>query len=137
MATAAPFNWAEYLRLANELSSRAGDEAAMRSAISRAYYYVYHLALKRISDNDFIVNWEEGGSHLQVWNVFSRNPEAECQRLGDLGNQLREKRVRADYRDPYTRIEEDVPAILRDAQDFATRLSRLDRRHPNPRSVRR
>jgi hypothetical protein len=31
------FDWSEYLRLARELADQRGDEAAMRTAISRAY----------------------------------------------------------------------------------------------------
>jgi hypothetical protein len=39
---AQPFNWSGYLQLAEELAERR-DEASMRSALSRAYYYIYHL----------------------------------------------------------------------------------------------
>ena len=49
---AAPFGWSEYLNLAMELGARK-DEASLRSAISRAYYYVYHLALERARSNGF------------------------------------------------------------------------------------
>ena len=38
-----PFDWTEYARLAEELGTRA-DEASLRTAISRAYYSVYHQA---------------------------------------------------------------------------------------------
>ena len=47
-----PFDWSEFLTLADELGKRA-DEASLRSALSRAYYYVYHLALRRAQDNNF------------------------------------------------------------------------------------
>ena len=46
------FNWSGYLQLAEELGKRS-DEASLRSALSRAYYYVYHLALERAEANDF------------------------------------------------------------------------------------
>ena len=42
---AQPFDWIGYFTLADELSRRA-DEASLRSAMSRAYYYVYQLALQ-------------------------------------------------------------------------------------------
>ena len=38
-----PFDWTEYARLAEELGTRP-DEASLRTAISRAYYSVYHQA---------------------------------------------------------------------------------------------
>lgn len=133
---AKPFDWAEYLPFAQELATRT-DEAALRSAISRAYYFVYHLALKRVIENNSFMKLDEGGMHAQVWAVFSGNPDPDCQRLGELGNRLRDKRVRADYKEHYPRIEDDVPAILADTQDFATLFRRLDRRHPSSRSIRR
>jgi hypothetical protein len=49
---------------------------------------------------------------------------------------LKEKREHADYRDIFTRIADEVPGVLADAQDFAEALQRLPARHPNPRSVR-
>jgi uncharacterized protein (UPF0332 family) len=132
---AAPIDWSEYLRLAEELGERRGDEAALRTSISRAYYYVYHLALKRAETNNFRAQRGEP-SHVQLWRVFSENPDAECRRLGDLGSRLKENRRRADYDTVFVRAADDVPTILSDARDFALRLSRLPARLPNPASQR-
>jgi len=41
-----PFDWNEYLALARRLAA-AGDEASKRSAISRAYYFVFNSAFSR------------------------------------------------------------------------------------------
>lgn len=73
---ASSFNWIGYLRLAEELAKRP-DEASLRSAISRAYYYIYHLALQRAEANDFAALPGEA-THSQLWRVFSnsRNPTA-------------------------------------------------------------
>jgi hypothetical protein len=49
---AQPFSWPDYLTLANELSIRS-EEYCLRTAISRTYYFVYHLARQRILDNGF------------------------------------------------------------------------------------
>jgi uncharacterized protein (UPF0332 family) len=130
-----PFDWSEYFRLAQELARRA-DEASVRSAISRAYYFVYHLALKRAAANNFSLKLDEG-THAQLWVVFSGNPEPDCQWLGVIGNRLRDRRVRADYKVYFPRIREEVPGVIADAQEFANRLGRLDPRHPNPGSIRR
>jgi uncharacterized protein (UPF0332 family) len=132
---ASPFDWSEYFRLADELGKRS-DEASLRISISRAYYFVYHLALKRAMANDLTLKLDEG-THAQLWLVFTGNPEPECQRLGAIGSRMKEKRVRADYRDYFARIQEEAPAILGDAQEFADRLGKLDPRHPNPKSRRR
>ena len=130
-----PFDWTEYLKLAQELATRSG-EAYLRSSLSRAYYYVYNLALTRAKRNGFISVWGES-THGQLWRLFSQSPEPECIYLGQIALRLKEKREKADYRPVYRRIEEEAPQVLLEAQDFAARLGRLAPRHPNPASPRR
>src|SRR5487761_1690868 len=114
---AAPFDWSNYLRLAEELGRRA-DETVLRSAVSRAYYYVYHLALTRAEANAYSPHPGEA-KHAQLWRIFSRSPEPDCQRLAVIAGRLKEKRERADYENYYARIGEEVPVLLADAQEFA------------------
>jgi hypothetical protein len=132
---AAPFNWSEYLRLAEELGSRTGDEAALRTAISRAYYYVFHLALDRAKGNGFVTMSGES-THLQLWRLFTTSPEPSCLSLGQIAIRLKEKRERADYNDYFARITEEIPPVLEDARRFATLLSALAPRFPRPENVR-
>jgi uncharacterized protein (UPF0332 family) len=131
---AAPFDWQEYFGLADELGRRA-DEASLRTAISRAYYYVYHLALARAEANTYRPLPGEG-NHTQLWRVFSKSPEPDCQRLAIIAARLKEKRERADYENHYARVAEEVPELLADAQQFAALLGRVPGRHPNPKSLR-
>jgi uncharacterized protein (UPF0332 family) len=128
------FDWAKYLTLAEELGRRT-DEASLRSAISRAYYYVYHLALARAEANDFRRLAGES-THTQLWRIFSASPEPDCRRLADIALRLKEKRERADYDNHFSRLTDEVPAQLEEAQTFASLLTKLPPRHPNPRSVR-
>ena len=128
------FNWSGYLHLAEELGKRS-DEASLRSALSRAYYYVYHLALERAEANDF--RPISGGTHTQLWQFFDGSPEPACKKLAILARRLKDKRVRADYNKNFNRIAEEVPEILEDARNFAAQLDRVDARHPNQRSMRR
>jgi predicted secreted protein len=130
-----PFDWSEYLKLAQELGAR-NEEACLRSSRSRAYYYVYNLALRRAEGNGFVVVQGES-THSQLWRLFSQSPEPECVYLGQIALRLKDKREKADYRRVYRRIEEEVPQVLSEAQDFAARLRRLAPRHPNPASIRR
>jgi hypothetical protein len=129
------FDWSGYLRLAEELASRQ-EEACLRSSLSRAYYYVYNVALTRAERNGFVSVSGES-THAQLWRLFSRSPEPECINLGQIAIRLKEKRERADYKSVYRRIEEEVPQVLADARDFVARLGRLEPRHPNPGSMRR
>jgi len=130
-----PFDWTQYFVLAYELGDRTTEVACLRSAISRAYYYIYHLALERAEALGF-ARLPGEGVHSQLWRLFNDNPEGACRVLGQIALRLKEKRERADYESVFTRIEEEVPAVLDDAREFARLLSILPPRHPNPRSVR-
>lgn len=131
---AAHFNWLDYLTLAEELSRRQ-DEASLRSAVSRAYYYVYHLALQRAKANDFIARPDEG-THKQLWRLYNGSPEAACQSLARIANRLKERREQADYNPAFEHSEEEVAELIEDARKFSEKLTELPARHPNPRSVR-
>jgi uncharacterized protein (UPF0332 family) len=128
---AQPFDWTGYFTLADELSRRR-DEASLRTAISRAYYYVYQLALERAQANGFNPRSDEG-VHKQLWRNFSASPDPDCRKLGDLASRLMEKRVRADYRPTCPRINDDISVLVADAQSFAVRLRALNARFPDPR----
>ncbi len=45
------FVWTDYLVLAERLAARDADEAALRTAISRAYYAAYHRASTYVRAN--------------------------------------------------------------------------------------
>jgi len=128
------FDWIEYLKLAQELATRT-EESFLRTSLSRAYYYVFHLAMDRATKNGFTLIRGEA-SHYQLWRLYNSNPEPQCVKLAQIAQRLKEKRERADYNPSYYRISEDLPSVLADAQDFANRLNSLDARHPNPASVR-
>jgi hypothetical protein len=70
------------------------SEAACRTAVSRAYYGVFHIASKLLRDAGVQI----GDRHITVWNCLqaSKYPAAVEARysLSDLS----QERVRADYR---------------------------------------
>lgn len=129
------FDWANYLTLAVNLAGQ-NDEAARRSAVSRAYYYVYHLAMARALANSFKLIPGEA-SHKQMWLLYESSPVSECNKLAVLGMRLRSRRERADYDDVYLRLDEEIGEILNTAHEFAALLDKVDRRHPNTTSQRR
>lgn len=128
-----PFQWSDYFDLADELSKR-GEESCLRTAISPAYYYIYHLARQRILDNHFPIV-RQGDTHKQVWEKFERDPDPNCQKLYSLAKKMHDKRKQADYDIPYPRIDGEFPAIIELAQRFADDLGRLDKRLPVNRGV--
>jgi uncharacterized protein (UPF0332 family) len=131
---ARPFDWTGYYTLADELAARA-DEASRRSAISRAYYYVYHLALARAASNGFRII-EGEASHKQLWRNYGDSPEPDCRKLAEIAKRLKEKRERADYNKSYPRIDDEINELINDAQNFANRLVALPQRFPDPAHVR-
>jgi hypothetical protein len=132
------FDWKEYLKFAKKLSEQQ-DEAAMRSAVSRAYYCAYNLALSRARANKYR-SPEDTGSHDALWELYKRNAMEHrlqsCDQLASIGARLKRKRVQADYRDNFARLPEAVKDAIEDAEQCVALLSALDPRFPQdiPRS---
>lgn len=129
-----PFDWPDFLTLADELAKRA-EESCLRTAISRAYYYAYHLGRQRIIDNQFPMV-PGGDSHKQVWEKFEVSPDWDCKKLALLAGKLKDKRQRADYDKVFPRIADEFPTVLDMARNFATDLGRLNQRLPVNRGIR-
>jgi len=128
------FDWPDFLTLADELSQRP-EEGCMRTAISRSYYYVYHLARQRIIANQFPLV-RGGDTHKQVWEKFENDPDYRCKKLYELAKKLHDKRRQADYELIYPRIEGEFPAVLELARRFAADLNALEERLPVNRGAR-
>jgi uncharacterized protein (UPF0332 family) len=97
--------------------------------MGRAYYCVYHLALARAVGNGMVVRSGEG-THTQMWRIYNSSPDPETRRLGQIAQRLKEKRERADYSAHYARLDQDVPEMLAEAQDFVNKLAALPARFP-------
>jgi hypothetical protein len=128
------FDWNGYLTLAEELSTRS-DEASKRSAISRAYYFVYNLALERAKQNRFETKRDEA-THVQLWKLYGASPDPLCQSLSELARRLKSRREQADYEKFFPRHEEAVPQALAGARRFAATLQKVPLRLPSRASSR-
>jgi uncharacterized protein (UPF0332 family) len=131
-----PFNWSEYHSLARELVTRSSNESCLRTAVSRAYYYVFHLARQRLLDNQFLF-LEKQDSHKQVWEKYTGSPDYDCRKLAEIAKRLKEKREAADYEVYFPQLAKDAPVLVASAEDFASRLNKLDKRLPTNTGVRR
>jgi uncharacterized protein (UPF0332 family) len=131
---AKPFDWPDFLTLAEELAARP-EEHCLRTAIGRTYYYAYHLARQRVVNNEFMITKFED-SHKQVWEKFNNSPDYSCKKLYDLAKILKDKRQQADYDAIFPRIEDEFPGIITTAKKFAADLNALDKRLPVNRGVR-
>jgi uncharacterized protein (UPF0332 family) len=126
-----PFDWNDYLSLAEELATKP-DEASKRTAISRAYYCVFNLAFARAELTAGRYPGEQG-YHRWCWSKYMATPDLSCRQLGVDGGRMFELRVKADYNAAdIRRLEHGVVRALRDARQFLTALAALNPRYPLP-----
>ena len=91
------FDWRRYFALAERLGQDVANEAALRSAISRAYYAVFALARRRLIADGC---WNAGREpHKRVWMTYRTADDERCRTIGHRGFNLLDRRKRADYED--------------------------------------
>ncbi len=125
-----PFDWNNYLALAAQLA--AGDEASKRTAISRAYYCVFNHAFARAEST---AGRHPGGEsyHNWCWSKYENTNDASCQQLGNDGQRMKRRRVRADYKaNDIPRLDDEVQRMLAEAGQFLADLAALNPRYPLP-----
>lgn len=120
------FDWEEFLVLAEELVRRHGDAGAERSAISRAYYAVFHLASAHFLRCGGRLT-RTGVDHRLVWDWFLRpGATGASRRIGTAGFRLKQARRRADYESGRPPVTAWTARRLIDlARQLQTDLSRL------------
>lgn len=85
----------DFLKLA-DIWIRGGTEAEWRSAVSRAYYAVFHEARRLLRDLKFRVPRADV-AHAYLWMRLANCGNAALQMAGNDLNTLRRERNRADY----------------------------------------
>ncbi len=106
------FNWPDYLELSKELLRSEGGEAHQRSAVSRAYYAMFHSARSKLI---FWSEWDppkEGSDHEYLWETFSKKHDFNSQKVGQLGDRLRKVRNKADYADRIKNVSDVVEVAM-------------------------
>lgn len=117
------FEWRDLLPLAERLAVEAHDEAAGRTAIGRAYYAAYHAAAAFVREAGLLSTRH---THWRVWTALTGDPNPERVRVGRLGDQLRRRRVEADYQNPFPgNLAERAGAAVGDPRDVIETLDRL------------
>ena len=131
---AAPFNWNEYLQLATTLSANQ-DEASQRTAISRAYYAVFHAAALQATPNGYSEH-----SHGRLWKMYAVDADVNARRISALGNQMKRAREEADYVSATPRVSDIMTQQLANANTFVSLLTQVPTSSPqllppNPRKT--
>jgi uncharacterized protein (UPF0332 family) len=117
------FDWREFKALAVALS-RAADEASKRTAISRGYYFAYHIALSRARAHQYVRNSREP-AHKQLWDHYENSSNADCVKLAQIGRRMKLQRAKADYDDVFPRLDDAVTDLLSQAEKCESMLNAL------------
>jgi uncharacterized protein (UPF0332 family) len=124
-----PFDWHNFLTLAEELAA-GFDEASKRTAISRAYYCVFNLAVAR-AVSKVGPRPKDTPSHQWCWDQWTLDPA--CRQLGNTGDRMKRMRHKADYNPKDNpRMDDDVRRMLEEAHQFLAALAALDPEYPRP-----
>jgi uncharacterized protein (UPF0332 family) len=98
------FNWKQYLELAERLA-KSGDEAELRSAISRAYYAAHGTAVNWVVAEGKGVSPSPKPQHTTLWNIMQEDSRREAEEIGEYGHALRRERNTADYENRFRKPE--------------------------------
>lgn len=93
----------DFHHLASQLVNDTSP-AALRSAISRAYYAAYNVAVEFLADLGFRVSKGPAG-HGEVQHRLSNSEDTEVMQVGSQLTDLHSRRIQADYRLDRTDVE--------------------------------
>lgn len=117
-----PFDWREYLRLAESLESGAApahQEAAWRTAVSRSYYAAFCRLRNVARDQEGFVPRGTAEDHVRLRDhLRNRNQDRVAQELG----RLRQWRNACDYDDEVPNLERAVAFSTLTARGILNRL---------------
>lgn len=118
------FDWSDYLRLADELAAVTSDEAALRTAIGRAYYAAYGRAAEHLLARSLLA--QRAITHRKVWYAFQDPSNQDRWSIWRYGILLKEQREKADYRRTFQgSLTQAAQDSVRRATEVLTLLDRL------------
>jgi uncharacterized protein (UPF0332 family) len=118
------FDWEDYLTFAQDIKERP-DEAAKRSAISRAYYCIFHRAKKYAIENLDYHYRPENPSHASMWRSF-QNKGTTLNAIFNYGTRLKNFREIADYQDNFKNIDNSLVQVFQSAENALIYLKQIE-----------
>ena len=117
-----PFNWNDYLTVARELKTRTDgqpvsnlNEAMRRSAISRAYYSVYHLAVEYAQGNLGYVPRSGGPNqyHSDIRSEYQKQMGSpDHQEIAKILFRVHKARIDCDYKQDLGNLEVQLESVI-------------------------
>jgi uncharacterized protein (UPF0332 family) len=119
-----PFDWEEFLEFAEEQVKRRGNPAAERSAISRAYYAVFHRAKSYYLAKGETLTYN-AADHASVKDWFEHSGNRDVSKIGLWIGRLRQSRRDADYEDRFPNLSSEAESAIIAARRAIDAISRL------------
>jgi len=117
------FNWDDYLKLAKDLIlpeiQRKSDEACLRTAVSRAYYCVYHKAQKYAIKKGY--SPPKTDTHNALIKFLSKDSDKEIQAISAKLGIIKKDRVHCDYYDNIYKI--NPSKVIKIADEIISKLT--------------
>lgn len=118
-----PFNWREYLALAEHMQGQSGvgfgQEATARCAVSRAYYAAFCSARNHAQiDTGFVLTGTAEDHGRLTEHLRQHGRAGEARRL----KRLRQWRNQCDYADEISNLPSLLSSALSQARDMISRL---------------
>lgn len=123
----------EFHCLSKQLATNS-TPAGIRTAVSRAYYAVFHVGSENLEKLGFKIPQNPNG-HAEVERRLHNCGDPEISAVGTQLGDLRSKRIKADYRLTYRKIENSDSALV--LVKLAEKMIRtLDEKFKSPQSDR-
>jgi len=117
------FDWGDFLEIARRLAadptSVGPEEAALQTAISRAYYAAFHHARRFAQGRGDVRLTERGEDHSLVIRYFQESRERQREKIGTDLDRLYDHRRKADYKRP---LRENLPSKVQASLVIASRI---------------
>ena len=113
-------NGKSFLTLAQQLATHQLDKAALRSAVSRAYYGAFNYGRHLLRCFGFTHIANNVRNHGEVWHYFENCGNADVENAGRKLANLGSDRVKADYQLDNQKFEkiQNVQCSLMNAQNI-------------------
>lgn len=124
------FDWREFFEFSKNIKNNPSvlgpKEAALRSAISRAYFSAYHYALDYAEEIGY-KRIDKGADHTGVLKYLSEYSDVKVIFLSNYLKKLHNYRLEADYDNKLSMDSSRlVPIIINDAEQFFDTLHILN-----------
>lgn len=124
-----PFDWIDYLDLAESLALPTGqapfcEEARNRTAISRAYYAAFNVIIPTFHFHD------KQSQHSQLINTLINHNNQQFSSLGHTLKKMHEKRVQADYRKDFPFNISDVNTVISQSRHVIKKWNEINKKVP-------